>query len=879
MLRLALTIGLLALMGWQASGLRPIQINRGSKVASRWTTQRGSLRLYSQELSSGSSINTNSTDNSASSSYGSLLPSEAWGGMAPLQPEAYESNSNLEILEENAPTIAIDAATLNEKWIDICVEQSRPQDMDKYALRTILPLLTREDSVLELHNGDEEEVSDDVTFISEQELQKVWEQASHTAMGKPMSSFTIDEALLLLPDKDADDVMFTGVQEDSVAAEAAVALEKEDTEFYITDEELQSIWNNRGDVPWGMPAKEGGKVEFDSKLALLLLDTDEDEEIFALEEAKAVAAAESAEEDEDEDEDHPVETAGLADYGLDNGTGVTGAEDSKAGNLGAYAMAEGAAVVMDTNADADADADAGHKHVKDWLDKKYRGKSNAFLRDQIRRLHAELDGNTYLRPAWKKDRHILTPDIDTQSFMGDIMNSNLYMTTRIPANWNDPELEEMSQTYLDCGTMAWPGEEETDYNVITPVWKFLNLPFSPAGILRAMEELSQERNSGDFEALSSDLGIIVSDSEKSAAGLALATTPVGSASGSGSFAAVNDRGNVEWTQDTDSSLGGDNRNHDALDVDKFFSQIQGAGGGGMDDEDFDEDEGVPREITSPLEPTETNPQLTRKPKWVTPAAWADDNPEFSDHVDFEVWSKYLWGGADADANAMQKEWYLADDSVWVDDLVVANSVKQLLEVTEDTLTDHTELVEAVDDLKMWRRMLGFKFSGGADGDEDEIEPIPAYLTPDKEEGVTYSDELIEMKGRVTLAADLAPPAELFADDRFEHNEEFTTINKVGTIREQYDWKVSSRDSKDCEFDEAIIAKIGPVLDYVNHGAELVSTRNNVLVFDYKGQMRHIVGIRAAMLELCKKVCPEIVDIRLETDRGSDKFDGAFPITK
>jgi hypothetical protein len=33
----------------------------------------------------------------------------------------------------------------------------------------------------------------------------------------------------------------------------------------------------------------------------------------------------------------------------------------------------------------------------------------------------------------------LTPDIDTQSFMGDMMFSNTYMTQRIPANWDDKE--------------------------------------------------------------------------------------------------------------------------------------------------------------------------------------------------------------------------------------------------------------------------------------------------------------------------------------------------------------------------------------------------------------------------------------------------------
>ena len=320
----------------------------------------------------------------------------------------------------------------------------------------------------------------------------------------------------------------------------------------------------------------------------------------------------------------------------------------------------------------------------------------------------------------------------------------------------------------------------------------------------------------------------------------------------------------------------DNKN--SLDIDKFFSQLSDSGTN--DDYDNEEDE-VPREITSPLEPTETNLQLISKSKFVTPSEWVDDNPEFANHVDFEHWSRHLTElprKDDDDVNITPKEWYEADDSVWIDDIAVAHSVKHLIDATDDTLTDHVGIAEAIDDLKMWRRAIAFKFSGGVEGDQEEIEAIPAYLTPDKEDGVEYSDDLIEMKGRVTLAARVPPPSELFADDKFDHNDEFTTINKIGTVREQYDWAVGSRDPDDLVIDESILSKIGPVMLYANHAAELLSTRNNILVFDYKGQMRHIVGMRAAMMKICREVCPEITDIRLETERDSDKFDGSFPST-
>jgi hypothetical protein len=61
------------------------------------------------------------------------------------------------------------------------------------------------------------------------------------------------------------------------------------------------------------------------------------------------------------------------------------------------------------------------------------------LRESVRQVVDEMEDMTKLRPAWKKATNILTPDIDTQSVLGDMMFSNTYLTTRIPANWNDHE--------------------------------------------------------------------------------------------------------------------------------------------------------------------------------------------------------------------------------------------------------------------------------------------------------------------------------------------------------------------------------------------------------------------------------------------------------
>jgi hypothetical protein len=52
---------------------------------------------------------------------------------------------------------------------------------------------------------------------------------------------------------------------------------------------------------------------------------------------------------------------------------------------------------------------------------------------------ADVDDLKLSNKAYKKDRSFLSPDVQTQQFMGDIMFSNTYLTQRIPANFYDPE--------------------------------------------------------------------------------------------------------------------------------------------------------------------------------------------------------------------------------------------------------------------------------------------------------------------------------------------------------------------------------------------------------------------------------------------------------
>ena len=218
-----------------------------------------------------------------------------------------------------------------------------------------------------------------------------------------------------------------------------------------------------------------------------------------------------------------------------------------------------------------------------------------------------------------------------------------------------------------------------------------------------------------------------------------------------------------------------------------------------------------------------NAATSSKKKWRTPEAWLQQE-EFNEHVDFNVWNNYD-----------ECDFYSADDSLWIEDICFGKSIEHILAVTDEYLTDHTSINNAIDDKKFWERQLHAKVIEASSGEVDESlyrEPIPGHLTPDQELGVTYSNEILEMKGRLTLAAELPPPAELWKDDTFNYANDTALLNSVGTIREQYEW--TPVDVEKRHIDDAIKVKIEPLIRYANHAAKLVSTRDGVLVFEYYG---------------------------------------------
>jgi hypothetical protein len=335
----------------------------------------------------------------------------------------------------------------------------------------------------------------------------------------------------------------------------------------------------------------------------------------------------------------------------------------------------------------------------------------------------------------------------------------------------------MSEAYLSTSSMSWPGEEETDYNKKVPVWELLGLPVGPGFDLKTGRPIAQQETSQKDKVLEE---------------------------------------NVDWSTFDFAAADSDNKKttSDSIDVDKFFEKMgestsKNTPPGEGDDEELDTELQLTAESTSGN--LITRSAARNQKNWVTPKKWLQ-NPEYLAAVPFETWSEYDEAEF-TDLNSDGSPIFTSND------IFTAISLNHILRVTDLYLTDHVELNRAGAERRYWERVLQAKLAN----DESLLrEAIPVYLTPDKDRGIEYTQEVIEMKSKITLEVKLDDPAIEYANDTFTHNEELQPINKIGTIRDQYDWKNITASST-WKIDSRIVKKIQPVIDYINHAGVLRST--------------------------------------------------------
>lgn len=440
----------------------------------------------------------------------------------------------------------------------------------------------------------------------------------------------------------------------------------------------------------------------------------------------------------------------------------------------------------------------------------------------------------------------------------------------------------MSDIYNSTGSMALPGEPETDFTVHQPIWEALRLPIGPGysrGSRGLVETLQQQA-----AALAAGCDIDGGDSgsqgiSDSGRGVGQSTNFIETAAGRGRTKEVEE---VDWeTFDfsaTEAGLHSSGQEKDGAtaapnEIDDFFRGFAppaGSGGGEQHQQGHqvhqqhgflgvegpgarpgslptasevarglppsaaaaaaeDEDEEVQDEGSSAADDfddlsSEENAIRRRElfqrtavngisctslvePAFVLPEALRRRSPASEGLVGFETWSQY--GPAQG---------FDCDDLVWDEDVYTLQAVRHLKEVTDLYLDDHRLAVRYEDAQKNASRVLSNAFEGA----HHAREAVPVYLTPDAGRGIEYSDEVIEMKGKRILHPKMPDPAVAYVNDTFTHNAEAVAMNKIGTVRRQYDWL--PRADLQHEIEPEKVALLRPVIDFINHAGELQSTK-------------------------------------------------------
>lgn len=130
--------------------------------------------------------------------------------------------------------------------------------------------------------------------------------------------------------------------------------------------------------------------------------------------------------------------------------------------------------------------------------------------------------------------------------------------------------------------------------------------------------------------------------------------------------------------------------------------------------------------------------------------------------------------------------------------------------------------------------------------------LPHYL-PDLYMNVNYTNEVIEMKNKISLLAHSQHPPEESID--IGYNTDLIAINKIGTVREMYDWYPDAK-YKPYLIEVAKVDRIQALLDYLNTCAELKSTKDDIFLFDYYGPLKHIIGMMATCLQIATECYPQ-----------------------
>lgn len=190
----------------------------------------------------------------------------------------------------------------------------------------------------------------------------------------------------------------------------------------------------------------------------------------------------------------------------------------------------------------------------------------------------------------------------------------------------------------------------------------------------------------------------------------------------------------------------------------------------------------------------------------------------------------------------------------MDDVYEILSLQTVLDIMNLYLNDHMKIARKQDERKAFDRYYQAKLYNKSIT-YPVLEPIPIMMIPDKDRGIQYSSQIFESNAQYQLFPYVPEPIVAFANESFDANPHTQYEFDSGSLLENYDWFPQ----KDLihEIEEDKVQLLQPLIKFINHAGKLLSTKDDIIIFDYYGKMRDLAGIRVMMLGMAKECYPQI----------------------
>jgi hypothetical protein len=164
-----------------------------------------------------------------------------------------------------------------------------------------------------------------------------------------------------------------------------------------------------------------------------------------------------------------------------------------------------------------------------------------------------------------------------------------------------------------------------------------------------------------------------------------------------------------------------------------------------------------------------------------------------------------------------------------DDLYTVMSLVTILDLMNLYTEDQFTYAEAYDRRFAIDRWLHTRNNIDPNATFPVMEPIPSKLMPEKDRGVNYTSEIIEMFTNVQLLPVYDNWTELYANSSWDYPVNVRSVELFGSVLENYEWE-PQLDLLPYVIEPEKMEAIRPIIRYLNFEAKLLSTKVSIYYY-------------------------------------------------